>query len=1051
MSYKKFDLDNNQKIKESEFRNTFDNFFIESENNEDQQNKNDVQTNKKYLILPKGTKKKKYNKSKDNSFVITYDTKIFSIPFFSNDSKSKKNRNYEQLLLELNKLFNSRTNENNIYQDSINIKQNKDENKKQNNNKKYIDLPNNILDYISIIKKPINERTMADLYLINKCLSKTKIGKYFKTEFNNNKEIFEKLITFCSVEIRHKKYYQGEKVFNIGDLPDNFYIILQGKVDIVKPLQKKVSISGNNYFCYLMDLLKNGDNYTFNLCIENNQKTYAIEKEDISLLPYIFISINLEKINIDLPIDFSEVLSIVNIPPENLGLTGNQVFRNYYIKEKISNIKSYFPIGISSDLFEKYYFIFDKFEKNEVIIYDYEKFLSLETNDYFGDSAIDSKTTRNATIIASEDTDLGYLEMNLYQHFIGEEKSKNIKRQLNFLMKNFFFRTINPRKFQTKYFGYFILNNLKKGDIIYRENETPKFVYFIEEGKVELSSSKNILEMESTIQILRKKLDDMNTLLIVGPHKNEIDEEKNKELIESEKKELLYDKINSNFITLNKHLNQKDKNKILILKKNECLGIISFYFDCPCFTDCVVYSNSAKIFKIDIKYLNEIITHEKKCIDDLNKKVKYKLHLFEDRFFSVNNTKLLIADKKESIKLDELIKIKNNIILKKMLHKHDFIYNNLNNENKKTKVDINKFKELYKKIINKNHDNRNDNKSNKTMKSTLPSIKSEKVFIINNILMTDRRNRRNSTLTRRKTNINKIKNISKNKSNTIKFLDLNNKNGKNIDKKRINMFAENGNDTNRNKKINKRNKNYNSIEMKQKKNDSFIIYYEKYFNNKNLTAKTPLIFSKSILMEDNKNFDNDKNDSTSDIKNSNINNKQNINSNINYEKNKFLKNSRNSKYSTFNYLNKDSTLSTFRNINNSKNNSQKRIFPLLKKKNFLYKNNKFSDTSIHFNKNINKNIMNKEKVINSYTDKNYKFNVINKMKNINHPYYSPAVLSKKEKYNIFTRNEFYFSKNIKKRKENENLNELGFFSFSSEKRNNEDKKNITCIKFKKVL
>ena len=64
----------------------------------------------------------------------------------------------------------------------------------------------------------------------------------------------------------------------------------------------------------------------------------------------------------------------------------------------------------------------------------YKPFLSLETNDYFGDSALDSKTTRNATIIASEDTDVGYLEMGLYNSNLGEEDSPIL--QVNDLIKS---------------------------------------------------------------------------------------------------------------------------------------------------------------------------------------------------------------------------------------------------------------------------------------------------------------------------------------------------------------------------------------------------------------------------------------------------------------------------------------------------------------------------------------------------------------------------------------------------------------------------------------
>ena len=1040
MSCKNLDSNKREKNNELEFRSTYDNFYKKGDNNEIQkysQNNIEIQSNKKLLYFSKK------NKGKD---MINYDTKIYSISSFVN-YKNKKNKNYEKLSLELKNLFNIwNDNKTNIYECESNIKKNDKEEQKKNINKNNLDISYDILDYINVIKKPQNERTMIDLYMIVNCLSKTNIGKYFREEFDNNKEIFEKLITFCSVEIQHKKFYKGDKVFNIGDFPDNFYIILQGKVDVVKPLQKKVSISGNNYFSYLMDLLKRGDTFTFNSCIENNQNNYVIEKEDINILPYIFISINLEKINIDLPIDFGEILSIVNMPPEKFGLTESQMLDNEYIKENIYKIKKCFPFKkISSDLIQKYYFVFDKFEKNEVIIYDYVHFLSLETNDYFGDSALDSKTTRNATIIASEDTDVGFIEMGIYQNNIGEEKRKIIKNHLNFLLNNFFFKKINPKKFQKRYFGYFIMNNFKKGDIIYRENEMPKYAYFIKEGKVELSTSKNILEMEATIEILKKKIENVKAILMSKPNKNKSDNEKNNEL--TEEKELLYSKINSNFINLSKHLNQKEKNKILILKDTEDIGIISFYFDCPYITNCIVNSNIAKIFKIDIKYLSEIMNHEKICIDDLNQKVMHKLQLFQDRFFNVNTTKLLIADKKEERKFNEIIKIQKNIKLKKILHKHDIIYNNINYENSKTKMDVNKFKELYKKLIEKTIDHYSQNKSNKNIKSTLPSIKSEKVFIINSNLMTDKNNRRNRTLTLHKTNRQKIKNISKEKDNNSIFIELNNKSIKNIYKKRIKKNFENEISNNRNNIINKKNNyiNSNSIEMKNKKNDSVINYFEKYFNNISLTAKTPLIFSKNIFTEEYNNKDKDKNKSINYNKN-NINNNANPNYNI-------IKNSRNNNNLNYNTLNKGNTFSSFRNLNNSKNNNINNIFSLLKNKNSFYKNKKLGVTTIHFSKNANNNIINKEKIINSYTDKGFKFNSINKIKQINHPYYSPAVLIKKEKYNIFTKNDYFLSKNKNKEKINENkkLNELGFFSFSSEKRENEDNKNYTMIKYKKIL
>jgi len=72
-------------------------------------------------------------------------------------------------------------------------------------------------------------------------------------------------------------------------------MILNGKVDIIKPLQVKKALTGKEYFLYLMKLLKNRDRYTYDLCIENNERNYVIEKEEEKYFSYIYILINLSK------------------------------------------------------------------------------------------------------------------------------------------------------------------------------------------------------------------------------------------------------------------------------------------------------------------------------------------------------------------------------------------------------------------------------------------------------------------------------------------------------------------------------------------------------------------------------------------------------------------------------------------------------------------------------------------------------------------------------------------------------------------------------------
>ena len=122
---------------------------------------------------------------------------------------------------------------------------------------------NNASDILKIVEKvkiPPKERNLSDLLEIVKYLTTTNLGKYFNEGFEQ-KEIFEKLITFCGVEIKYKFFEKGDIVFRIGDLPDYFYIILLGKVEILKPFPKTISMTGYEYFVYLINLKNSKDDY----------------------------------------------------------------------------------------------------------------------------------------------------------------------------------------------------------------------------------------------------------------------------------------------------------------------------------------------------------------------------------------------------------------------------------------------------------------------------------------------------------------------------------------------------------------------------------------------------------------------------------------------------------------------------------------------------------------------------------------------------------------------------------------------------------------------
>ena len=951
---------------------------------------------KKQKILKKelSVKYKKNNRRRTPKLlVITIDanTLVNKLPFLYTAYSTEKN--YEGIYFELIKLFNKTIEDENEdkdkKKDKVQPNSNSNEKIKNSSDKKGIDACIEINDIIRIIKKPTKERTMLDVYLIMQFLSKTKLGKSFRDEFPEE-EKYGKLITFCSMEIKYKKFLKGKKIFNIGDFPNNFYIILNGKVDVIKPLERKVSLTGNEYFLYLMSLLKKHDKYTFNLCIENNYVNYIIEKSEEKYLPYIYISIYLSKKKSDLC--FREILSSVNIAPKELGLTEVETLDDIFIRKNVDKIKYFFPYIITTDLIDKYYFITDKKTQREVYIYKYEKFLTLESKSYFGDSAIDVNSTRNATIITSEDTDFGYIEMKLYNTYISQEKIKLLHKKFDFFLENFFFKNIDLITFEKKYFSYFICNNYDRGDILFQENENAYFVYFIEKGVVELTTSKNVIEMQMLIKILQNQRNDMENYFYQ---------------MDKDKQEMLYNCIDNNCKDLLGYINKKQNNKIILLKNNEDIGLISFFFNCPYISNCVVHSKKARIYKIDFKYLSKILNNEKQCIYDLIKRVNHKLKLFQERFFNINNTKLTIADKKESYKNKENFDLINKEILQ---FENKNKTRNDKSKEKENKAELKKFHEIYFNFFSnkinkiKIHNHRNKNFLNNSL---LPSIKAEKILFKQIGKKKDllwkifslNLSKTNMSLKNSKSQLNLLSKLTRDQSKSVKLKKIRNK-ILNVKKENKEEIPNNNNSETKTKLIQPENSKRIS-KMRFQEKDSFLKYFKNYANNAD-NLNESLIFNK---INNKGKYQSLK--AYKPIQNISRNNKEII-------KNKILNNQKISFSKNGNFLSLDEKLK-------SKQNSSSTIFQENKIK-ILSCDKKTSTQELNYE--IEKNDTK------PYTDRN----IVNKNINrsINHPYYSPSVIIKKKKYELFLKNTFW-KKTDKAKIVIKSIKDLGIYHVASSK------------------
>ena len=487
----------------------------------------------------------------------------------------------------------------------------------------------NIYEVIQKLKIAPEKRTIDDIYIIRKYIKNTNIGSLFFNEINLKGKLYNRALLFICLFMKFKYFKKDETIFRITEQPDFLYLIIDGKVDILKPLPKKRALTGNEYFLQLMKYRRENEKHLYSLCIQENTINYEIKQKDKDLIPYIYLLFRFRDMRKRIFVDFSSVFELLNISPMEFGLDKDKIYLTEYIFKNLKQIKSKIQSLTEEEL--KYYsFIEEKEIKKDVTIFEYESFLMLNKNKYFGESAISGKIGRNATIKTVENCYMGYIDINLYNSNFQQDKKAIFDKKVNFLHSNFFFEKISLRKFEKKYFNFFISESFVNNNYIYNENVDSNYVYFIEEGTVELTTSKSILE----IQVLLKGLGKINSRL----------EEK-----------FNYNKITSTWTEIENYVTKKQMNKLLVLGKKNILGLESFYYQIPYLTNARVISPTARVIKIDNEHLYQILIKSHECLHDLEIRVDNTIKILLKRLFGLNNNKLKSIDNK--IILDEQIKL----------------------------------------------------------------------------------------------------------------------------------------------------------------------------------------------------------------------------------------------------------------------------------------------------------------------------------------------------------------------------------------------------------
>ena len=734
------------------------------------------------LNLSKETSSFDYNPQKENRVsryfskkksqrMISEDTIIYDILFDYLDD-NKKVRNYERVSNEIKKMEQREVVERSRIRKKItliqrrrdvamkkNNSQNKDEDKlfeiELNLRNRTLEMKslgnNNKINFIVLIQKlRINPeyRTIRDILKIKPYIEKTNLAKMFNEEFND-KSIVEKLINFCCIEMQYKKYKEGEVIFKIGEAPSEFYSIIFGKVNLIKTLEEVKIMTGFEYFFHLMNLRKNNETYFFHKTIINNMNNYKIKENHIDIIHYIYLYNYLKGIKNEETqnISLNNLLQLINIKLEDLGFDITQINSVNYLMNSAKLVKkrlNYIP----EQIFQKYYFLDDNIIRKEVKIYRNENCNNLKFNDYFGDDAINDIHT--LTAISDDITEIAALPIKLYNSEIANLKSIVLEKKIFNLYSSHFFKQMKYINFKKKFFKLFSYNKYYKDDILFTEGEKVQYVYFIQEGTVQLYTSKSINEIESLMTSLLKK---KKTLKLNNININ-TNNNTGKEIYD----EIIYSKINSSYDDIINYLDQKQNNKLLFLSDKEEIGLVSNFVGNEYITSCIVVSKEAKIYKIDVKCINRMLIEEGDCVDEYNLRLESKMDLLIQRLFRVNNIKLIMID--EKIKIE-----KNN---KKTLDEKEILLNN----SSKIRGLVNYNRLNY--ILTDNSLNISNSKSNIRDVATLPNIKQpEKITSLSESLQYQFNNFSNEELKRNSPRKRKKENTNKSRNNLFMLLSNN--------------------------------------------------------------------------------------------------------------------------------------------------------------------------------------------------------------------------------------------------------------------------------------
>ena len=614
------------------------------------------------------------------------------------------------------------------------------------------------VDYLLILNHFLYTFNFLEIYSLPEC-------------FINKNDLFNKICLTLK-----KENIIGNKIIYLnGQLGRKFYIILEGKVTILEPVEFKVKATYQQFYEYMEFLLSNNEYELIRLCFNSNQKKV---NEKIKIFKnnyykfYQLLDHNLnsdfkqesvdekgyvEKFNFFINETFGEK-SILNDAEKKIQ---EEIERKQEEEEKKEKEKEVEELKMEDEINRRIitgndaendrYEIIDKIKskKRESIDHFYNqrkhkkikdlpkifvlwkynnKNIILKNGDSFGETTLKKNDNKlKSTIITKTECLFCILERDEYRNLISEYMDNARKINVDSLMHSKLFHNYNSDLFGIHYYNYFTPIKKSKGDYIFRQKEIRKNIYFIKSGGVQIEYYSSWNDLVIILDILTEQNPKIKKAFIdmIIPH------DSFENFTQKKQKFNIFNYFNGEIV---------GTNEILYPDTN------IFMFDAVCTSDC-------EIFSLDMESLNNIIYEKiiRKNYNELNilkreKLIKRLLSLKSSVIFQFN--RLVESEDKQQI-TEKTVKKNNSILIDKTRNKFS-LKNNV----------VFSTPEIRKEIINYSPEKKNKTKEYHLFKlknSETLTFKSTKKFSNNIALFNTNNNNKIKLLETRKSTSDYVK------------------------------------------------------------------------------------------------------------------------------------------------------------------------------------------------------------------------------------------------------------------------------------------------------